>query len=398
MRSRYALVILIVGTLSTTSALGFGRFGYTMILPSMKEGLKLSYTQMGLLGSGNFLGYLIFSLVGGLMATIYGPRRVISLSMFLVGMTMFLTGLAEGFAFALAMRTLTGAGSGGVNVPVMSLPAAWFSTERRGMAAGVLVAGSGLGLIITGRLVPWIISLYGTEGWRYCWYYLGLFILTVGLASFAFLRDVPAEKGPLLQMGRDGPSEKTSAWFLVFKNRRLWHLAAIYFLFGFSYIIYATFFAASLILDGLSPEAAGWIWALVGLLSISSGFIFGTFSDYIGRERALALVFGMHAIAYFTFSLTKSPGGYYISAILFGLSAWSIPSIMAATVGDYSGSQLAPAALGFITVIFGIGQAIGPGISGFIADLTSSFSLAFPLAGVAASLGTWGSWRLRSKE
>jgi len=372
-----------------------------MILPSMKEGLKLSYAQMGLLGSGNFLGYLVFSLVGGFLATKYGPRKVITLSMLLVGITMALTGRSDGFAFALAMRTLTGMGSGGVNVPVMALPAIWFGAERRGMAAGILVCGSGLGLIITGQLVPQILLAYGAEGWRYCWYFLGLTILVISLASYALLRDAPQENR-LLVFGGRGPlpasATASSPLIGVFRNRVLWHLAGIYFLFGFSYIIYATFFAASLIQGGLSPMAAGRLWALVGFLSVGSGFIFGTVSDYVGRNRALTLVFSMHALAYFAFALTNGLAGYYFSAVLFGLSAWSIPSIMAASVGDYAGPRLAPAALGFITIVFGIGQAIGPALAGYIADFTRSFALAFFLAGAAASLGILGSLRLRAEK
>ena len=58
-----------------------------------------------------------------------------------------------------------------------------------------------------------------------------------------------------------------------------------------------------------------------------------------------------------------------ISAILFGLSAWSIPAIMAAACGDALGPRLAPAALGFITLFFGIGQALGPAVAGAIAGV-----------------------------
>ena len=37
---------------------------YTLILPAMKDGLHFNYTQLGLLGTGNFVGYLIMAIVG----------------------------------------------------------------------------------------------------------------------------------------------------------------------------------------------------------------------------------------------------------------------------------------------------------------------------------------------
>ena len=54
---------------------------------------------------------------------------------------------------------------------------------------------------------------------------------------------------------------------------------------------------------------------------------------------------------------------------------------------DKLGPKLAPAALGFITLFFGIGQAAGPGVAGAIADAAGSFVPAFVLAGSIAFLG-----------
>jgi nitrate/nitrite transporter NarK len=44
--------------------------------------------------------------------------------------------------------------------------AAWFAPRRRGLAAGVAVAGSSIGLIIIGPLVPRIVNAYGADGVR----------------------------------------------------------------------------------------------------------------------------------------------------------------------------------------------------------------------------------------
>ena len=91
----------------------------------------------------------------------------------------------------------------------------------------------------------------------------------------------------------------------------------------------------------------------------------------------------------------QSPAGYTVSAIIFGLTAWSIPSIVAAASGDYMGSRLAPAALGFVTLFFGLGQAAGPSVAGTIADMTGSFGPAFLAAAGVAFLGGVGSLLMR---
>jgi hypothetical protein len=68
---------------------------------------------------------------------------------------------------------------------------------------------------------------------------------------------------------------------------------------------------------------------------------------------------------------------------------------MAAACGDALGPRLAPAALGLITLLFGIGQAVAPSIAGAMADATGSFDSAFLLAAGVALLGALGAFSLR---
>jgi predicted MFS family arabinose efflux permease len=193
----------------------------------------------------------------------------------------------------------------------------------------------------------------------------------------------------------DGPAGP-ARWRDVFRNVGLWELGAIYACFGFSYVIYATFFSAYLVREGgLSPDAAGRLWGLAGVLSIPSGLLWGALADRIGKKFGLAIVFGVHAVCFATFAAARGTPAFVVSAALFGLTAWSIPAIMAAAVGDYTRTSMAAAALGFITIIFGVGQAIGPPIGGSLADRTQSFSGAFLLASAVASAGALGSLSLR---
>jgi MFS family permease len=118
-------------------------------------------------------------------------------------------------------------------------------------------------------------------------------------------------------------------------------------------------------------------------------------SDRIGRNYGLALVFLTQGTSYLLFGLVPSPFGYLASTILFGLTAWSVPSIVAAAVGDTVGPRLAPAALGFTIFVFSTGQALAPPVAGKIADLTGSFTPAFLLSAVVAFTGMTGALLIR---
>ncbi|MCX5832597.1 MAG: YbfB/YjiJ family MFS transporter [Deltaproteobacteria bacterium] len=408
----YAWVIVGAGVIGVMASLGLGRFSYAVILPAMKDALELNYGQMGLLGTGNLAGYLCFSLFGGFLASRYGTKIVIVLSLVFMTITLMLTGMAGGFYGTLAARIFTGVGSAGANVPIMGLASAWFSTRRRGLAAGILVSGSGLGVLATGIFLPEVIKAYGADGWRWAWYYLAALSLVITLICQLLLKDTPAEKnlspcGTEAAVFTTAPAReqgnKTTTipldWGKVYKNPALWQLGLVYFAFGFSYIVYATFFPAHVIKAGnLSQAEAGRIWSLVGFVSMASGFIGGGISDLIGRRAALCIVFCLHTLSFATFAYSTSVIGFYVSALAFGISAWSIPSIVAAFSGDIVGARLAPAAVGAVTVVFSIGQALAPYVAGRLADASGTFFSSFVLAALVALGGAVGALFLNKSE
>lgn len=394
-RLHYGWIVILAGLLVTVGAHGFGRMSYTLILPAMKDGLDLSYSQLGLLGTGNFIGYLLMAIIGGFLAARFGTRIVITLALVLMGLTLIFTGFAETFGSAFVGRLLTGLGNGAAYVPAMALGSAWFAIGRRGFATGIVSGGIGGGTMIAGLVVPQILVAYGTEGWRFAWFYLGGAVLVIAMIAGLVIRNRPEDFG-LRQIGSESDTVAGAVkqvpglpnWSNIYRMRAVWFLGLVYFLYGFSYIIYMTFFAAYLCKEmGMSQAEAGKLWALVGGLSIFCGMIWGGLSDRLGRARGAAMAYVALGLSYAIFALFQAKTGFYLSAIFFGLTAWSIPTIMAATAGDYVGPRLAPAGLGFITLFFGIGQALGPWVGGYLADVTHSFRGPFLLACLVSFVG-----------
>ncbi len=387
----YGWVIVFSGTLCIFACLGFGRFALGMLLPSMASTLNLTYSQMGFISTANFFGYLASVLISGFWTVRIGSRKLIFFALLLAGITMILVSQAKSFGYVLVLYCLTGIGSGATNIPVMGLVSHWFASTIRGKAAGFIVIGSGFAIILSGMLIPFINRIYGPEGWRVNWLVLGCTVLIIAFVSLFLIRNKPDEKG-LKPIGSDDTAPfysqaidkmKTS----IYKSRVIYHLGIIYFLFGYTYVIYATFIVTTLVKErGFSESAAGNFWSWVGFLSLFSGPVFGTLSDKLGRKAGLMIVFFLQMISYLLVA-TKLPGLFlYLSIGFYGIVAWSIPSIMAAAVGDYFGSHKAGQAFGFVTFIFGFGQIIGPAVAGILAEKTGSFSGSFYMA--AAFAGT----------
>ncbi len=403
-RLHYGWVILALGLLSVFGSLGLGRFGYAMVLPDMKEGLQIGDTEAGAIATAGLSGYLALSVIGGILASRYGPRLVIGAGLGAAGMGMILTGMANSFGQVMAAQLLTGMGSGASNIPVVGLVASWIAPRRLGSASGIIVSGSSLGLVLVGFTTPLILGSREEEGWRLCWYVFGTITIALAVIAFLLIRNHPSDKNlKPLGASNDPPIPAIAKqsgnleWGRVYRSRVVWQLGLVYIAFGLSYIIYMTFFREQLTeAGGYSKQEAGALYLTMGLVSFVCGPLWGHVSDRFGRKWALMMVYLIHMTTFSLFGLWTTPTGFTISAILFGLSAWSIPAIMNAACGEIVGYRLAPAALGFITLFFGIGQTIGPIIAGTMADTSGSLTTAYIFAASVAFLGAIGAVMFKS--
>jgi len=395
----YGWYVVAAGTLCIFASLGFGRFALGMLLPAMAESLHLTYSQMGLISTSNFIGYLVAVLLCGHISTKTGSRLLIFCALLLVAVSMLLVSRANSFTTVAVIYTLTGMGSGASNVPMMALVASWFGTGQRGKAAGFVVIGSGFAILLSGKMLPYLNQLGGSEGWRISWLVLGIIVLIISIICFVVIRDTPAELGLEPVDSKNGRPDTTPDFAKetgAATKKDIYHLGAIYFLFGFTYVIYATFIVTTLVQErGFSEAVAGNFWSWVGFLSLFSGPVFGTLSDKLGRKAGLIMVFSIQMCAYLLVAFSLPMKFLYLSIGCYGIVAWSIPSIMTALVGDYVGPQRTARVFGFITFIFALGQIAGPAIAGFLAEKSGSFSSSFMMAALFAGFAVFLSTRLK---
>ncbi len=159
-----------------------------------------------------------------------------------------------------------------------------------------------------------------------------------------------------------------------------------YGLFGFGYVITATFLIAIVrgepSLRAFEPVA----WLVVGLAALPSVLVWGLIGRRIGLERAYALSCAVEAIGVLA-SLWNTSAGILIAAVLLGgtfvgVTALGLQAARAKASGDPR------RALGLMTVAFSIGQIVGPSFAGHVRDLTGSFALPTICAAVALVLAT----------
>ncbi len=410
-RPWYRWVVVGMGFLAVFGAIGFGRFGYSAVLPAMQKALDISTASAGSLASWNLGGYMLMAAVGGMLASRFGPRLVVGIGSLVAAGGMLMTGFADGVVMAAAARLITGLGAGMVLVPSVALMSAWFDVSRRGLTSGLVSSGSSLALVLTGPIVPRIIAGGGADGWRAAWYFFAALTCVVGVLTFVVQRNRPKRTGPVVrdsiwQTDPLGSQPKQGAvaamqstldrWSTVssapkarpsvtmrsvLRSRYAWHLGFVYFAFGFAYMIYFTFFQKRLIADvGMSSASAGNLFLVLGVGSIFCGVIWGSVSDRIGRGRAIAVNCLLQGVAAALFALWPTTPVLVISALIFGLTAIAVPGVVGAGCGDQFGPVLASASLGFVTVFLGVAQVLGPYLAGRMADAFGSLKYSYLLA------------------
>lgn len=371
-------------------AVGLARFAFGMVLPAMARDLALDYTAQGLLGASYFVGYLAIVASMPWFAPRLGPRRLCLTGLGLVGLGLLAMSLWFPYPLLLASYGLVGVGSGAAFVGAMTLPSLWFHPSHRARAAGVVTAGAGVGVLGSGLLVPELLNVGVASPWKLSWLLFAAIALCCAMVGYLTLRDRPQEIGlePFGHVDGLGNASNQSAKRDLKVGPFLLHLGIIYAFFAATLLTYTTFIVTAMVDElSISTADAGLLWAGVGGFSIFSGPLFGAVSDRFGHKTGMASALSSQGIAFALMAFDTGALGLFVSIVFFGISAWSMPSIVAAAAGDYLGPEKAASGFAILTLMFAAGQVLGPAGAGVLADLSGGFGLAF---GVAAGLNLVG--------
>lgn len=386
----YTGVMLLTGILVNWGA-GFTQFAHSLTLPSMEVDLGISHTKAGFVITLAAMVRMASTLVSGTLAPRYGSRFIIAVGTMGAGGAMIFLGSAQTYALILLASALMGVGTGMALTPMMGLLARWFSAGDRGLAAGLAATGGSLAFIFAGVVVPWLVGRDADEGWRHAWMTFGTVCLVIGAVSLAFLRERPRDAVGTSRAG--GQPAARGAWpMAAYKNPMIWLVTFLAFTSGWSQNIFTTFFGVYLSQEnGISLTTVGQLVILIGLLSVTSGVLWGRMSDKVSRGQAFFYSFMLQGIAFILMAALPGMLSFIIAAVLLGFTLRAAYTICAASSGDYVAVQFSAAAFGLMSVGAGLGSAISPTIGGAIADnfsmnWTFAFALVSSIAGMTGSL------------
>src|SRR5262245_35681537 len=149
----------------------------------MQQSLGWTYAQAGVVNSANALGYLCGALAVGACVARWGAPRVVRLSLLAVSLCLIATGWSTAFWLLLVARVVSGAAAGLMFISGVAVVLALDASHRRALPVWVYYAGPGIGIVISGLVVPWLLGALGWD-WRAVWIALGVLgLLSQGLVE-----------------------------------------------------------------------------------------------------------------------------------------------------------------------------------------------------------------------
>ncbi len=358
------------GFLALAAALGIGRFVYTPILPYMVADLGISKSEAGLIASANFLGYLLGALAAAGEATPGGRRLWLLSALALSALTTGAMALGASMILFLILRFTGGVASALVMVFASALVLDRLSAMNRPEWATMLYAGVGGGIAISALVVSSAASSGGD--WQRPW-------LTSGLISLAALAPIW-----WLASRREEPPPATATNRAVTGggDRRLRRFILAYGLFGFGYVITATFISDMVRANPVLQPAEHLVWLWVGLTAMPSVALWTWAGRRWGHGRSFAVACLVEAVGV---ALSVLGGGIGLLLLAAGLLGGTFMGITA--LGLVNARLLSAShprrGLALMTASFGLGQMIGPSFAGLLYDLLGSYLLPSLIAAAA---------------
>jgi MFS family permease len=303
----------------------FTRFAYALVLPSMRADLQWTWSQAGTLNTVNAVGYLLGALAVRVLVVRVGNRRLFCAGMIVASLALLGTGLVRDFAALNAMRIVAGLGGAAVFICGGALSGNVFPDrpERGSLTIAVYFAGGGIGLILCGVSIPWLLDAMGDAGWPIAWRGMGLAALAMSVASLWAAAAIAEPGTP-----RGGARTDSSRWPL---RPFLGELAG-YACFALGYIGYMTFVIAWMRTHGAGTDAVTAVWVVLGLATLLAPVLWSGPAERWSGGRPLAAVMAMLAIGAAIPLVQTGTGWMMLSAALFGGSMFSAPSSISSLV------------------------------------------------------------------
>jgi len=391
----YGWIITLVGLVIVTLVYGC-KLCFGTLFGSLVEEFGWSRAMVTSIFSISILVQALLQPMGGALLDRFGPRKMLALGGILMGLSLVVFGMAHSLwsiylSYGVLFSLATVVGGFVTNTTMVSY---WFN-KKRGIAIGIVGAGTSLGLFIFNPLLAYLIENYG---WRLSMEFLGVLAAAaiVGLV-FLLTKNRPEDVGQYIdgvnqeeerqdnnrnEIDSSGLKDQTQEqdWSFnqALKTREFWLLFLAYVGYLFAWYSITNHTVMAMCDMGLERMKAATIFGYTGLSGAIAGLVCAWIADYL-RDRKYMVIIAYMLIGSGVLLLSRCAGHIellYFIVIIMGIGHGG-GVLMSAVVADRFGVSAMGKIWGTITMAGLLGGAIGPVVVGYIFDVTKSYSMAW---------------------
>lgn len=393
----YGWIITLVGFVVLTIIYGY-KLCFGTLFGALLDEFGWSRAVVTSIFSLAILVQAVLQPLGGALLDKFGPRRMlaagglfmcISLVTFGRAHSLWSIYLSYGLFFSLA-NVVAGF------VANTTMVSHWFN-KKRGLAIGIVSAGTSLGLFIFNPLLAYLIDIFG---WRLSLQLLGIVSgILIAAVALILVKDGPEDVGQFMdglseediirdeiasqaEPGEQAELEPEQNWTFkdALQTRDFWLLFIGYIGYLFAWYALANHAVMAMCDMGLSRLQAATIYAYTGLSGAISGMLCAWLADYL-RDRKYMVIAACLLLGTTAFILARAGGHIgllYFAVIILGMGHGG-GVLMSAVTADRFGVIAMGKIWGTVSMAGLLGGAMGPVVVGYIYDVMNSYSLAWTM-------------------
>jgi predicted MFS family arabinose efflux permease len=295
----------LAGLLALIATYALGRQAFGLFLPRFRDEFGLSLDVLGFYASAAQAGYLVATVVTGILTARFGPRVPVVSGCLLLAVGAGAIASAPGPILLAVGVIAAGTSAGGAWAPFSDAIAYKVPTEETRRALSLVNAGSPVGLVVASVLL-----LVAGDRWRTVWWAFAAIGLLAAAASWRVL-------APDTVVRTSGHRRPRLSWFLNPRSLRMLSVALGISITCGAYITYAPVTAQD---AGLPSWIGPAMWASLGLTGAAVGAFGGSIANRHGVRRPLAVMLVLISGSFLV--LVLAPGSTVAalgSAALFGV-------------------------------------------------------------------------------
>jgi MFS family permease len=376
-RPFYGWVVLAAAFVIISMSIGM-LFTLAVFLQPIEDAMGWSRSSISSVGLLNWIVMGLGGVVAGFVSDRIGTRAVVLVGSGLLGLGLVLSSQVTAlWQLYLTCGILVAGGVSAFYVPLTVLAIKWFG-DRRGLAAAVVSAGNGAGILLLSPLTRWLVNALD---WRTAFLVLGDLAWLIVIPCALLLRDAPRSAEP----ARAAPWGDYTALGAM-RTWPFWAIALTHFGCCAAHSGPIFHLVTHAIDQGVSKMAAAGILGLSGFSSIFGRVGTGMVADRIGAKPTLIAALALQAVTILAFLVVRDLGGLSALGFVFGIAYGGSMPLYALVVREYFGERVLGTAYGAVFFISCIGMGLGSYAGGAIHDALGSYAWLFIASGAIGGL------------